>query len=458
VYRQTAVANEALDLSPALPLQFLQPGKNAKVPSGSLLVQKYGGSSVANAESIRRVAERIASTRAAGHQVVVVVSAMGDTTDELLELAARVAPSPRSKDVDALLTTGERISTTLLAIALASLGVPSRTFSGSKAGLITDGNHGNAHIVDVRPEKIRACLDRGEIAIVAGFQGRSRKKGKITTLGRGGSDLTAVALAAALGAALCEIFTDVDGVFTADPRVVHKARKIDSISSDEMLELAASGAKVLNLRCVEYARRFSVSIHVRSSFNHQEGTLIVPAFHEPGSGPRSPSKEQPVISGIVCERSSAKITVVGAPNEPGKAALIFEALGQANANVDMIVQNTSAAGTDHMDLTFTLRAADGPHIVQALEDSRASIGFARLHYDDQIGKLSLVGLGMRSDPHMVSKVFKALSDAGINVELISTSEVRIAVVTRAADLDNAARAVDAAFRLKFEREEAKTGY
>lgn len=455
MYRQTAVDSQPFDVGPALPLQGLHSGRSLKVPSGSLVVQKYGGSSVADPEGIRRVAGRVAAAHIAGHQVVVVVSAMGDTTDELLELATRVAPSPRSKDVDALLTTGERISTSVLAIALASLGIPSRTFSGSKAGLITDGTHRNAHIVDVQPAKIQACLDHGAVAIVAGFQGRSRKKGKITTLGRGGSDLTAVALAAALGAAVCEIYTDVDGVFTADPRVVPRARKIDSISSDEMLELAASGAKVLNLRCVEYARRFSVCIHVRSSFTMDEGTLIVPAFHDPAAGPRTPSKEQPVITGVVRERSTAKITVAGAPNDAAGISLVFGVLAGTNANVDMIVQNTSSDGADRMDLTFTVRAADGPRVVEALEGARQIIGFHRLHYDEQIGKLSLVGLGMRSDPHVVAKFFKALSAAGINVELISTSEVRITVVTRAAQLDEAARAVDAAFHLS-PRQEALT--
>ncbi|MFN8075274.1 MAG: aspartate kinase [Kineosporiaceae bacterium] len=408
-----------------------------------LVVQKYGGSSVADAESVKRVARRIVDTKKAGNEVCVVVSAMGDTTDELIDLAEQVAPLPPARELDMLLTAGERISMAVLAMAIASLGHEARSFTGSQAGVITDSVHGKARIIDVTPGRIRDALDEGAIAIVAGFQGVSQDTKDITTLGRGGSDTTAVALAAALKADVCEIYTDVDGVFTADPRIVPSARRIDTITSEEMLEMAASGAKVLHLRCVEYARRFSLPVHVRSSFSNRTGTWVVDR-RDPAEGEQM---EQPIISGVAHDRSEAKITVVGVPDTPGKAAEIFEAVAGAQINLDMIVQNVSAASTGRTDVSFTLPKADGQNALAALERVKAEIGFDALRYDDQIGKLSLIGAGMRSHPGVSARFFKSLADAGINIEMISTSEIRISVVTRADALDDAVRAVHTAFGL-----------
>jgi aspartate kinase len=406
----------------------------------SLIVQKYGGSSVANAEGIKRVAKRIVATRKAGNEVLVVVSAMGDTTDELIDLAESVSPFPAGRELDMLLTAGERISMALLAMAIKSLGVEARSYTGSQAGMITDDRHGRARIVDVTPGRVREALDDGAVAIVAGFQGVNRMTGDITTLGRGGSDTTAVALAAALGAEVCEIYTDVDGVFTADPRVVSAARKIDRITSEEMLELAASGAKVLYIRAVEYARRHGVVLHVRSSFNNTEGTRVV----NPQDGE---TMEQPIIAGIAADLSEAKITVVGVPDIPGKAAQIFTIVASTEANIDMIVQNVSGASTGLTDISFTLPKADGAAVLRALEASKADVGFHTLQYDDQIGKLALVGAGMRTNAGVSAKLFTALYEAGINIEMISTSEIRISVVTRADTVNDAMRAVHSAFDL-----------
>jgi len=406
----------------------------------SLIVQKYGGSSVADAEGLKRVAKRIVETRKAGHEVVVVVSAMGDTTDELLDLAEQVVPMPSGRELDMLLTAGERISMALLAMAIKGLGVDARSYTGSQAGMITDAQHGSARIVDVTPGRVREALDQGAVAIVAGFQGFNRGTGDITTLGRGGSDTTAVALAAALGAEVCEIYTDVDGVFTADPRVVPTARKLDRVTSEEMLELAASGAKVLYIRAVEYARRHGVTLHVRSSFNNNEGTLVV----NPTEGE---IVEEPIITGVAADLSEAKITVVGVPDIPGKAAQIFTIVGRTNANIDMVVQNVSAASTGRTDISFTLPKSNAQMVMTALNSEQADVGFESLQHDDQIGKLAVVGAGMRTSAGVTAKLFTALFEAGINIEMISTSEIRISVVTRADTVNDAVRVVHKAFGL-----------
>ncbi|WP_392893422.1 aspartate kinase [Streptomyces sp. LN699] len=414
-----------------------------------LVVQKYGGSSVADAEGIKRVAKRIVDAKKNGHQVVVVVSAMGDTTDELIDLAEQVSPMPAGREFDMLLTAGERIAMALLAMAIKNLGHEAQSFTGSQAGVITDSVHNKARIIDVTPGRIRTALDEGNIAIVAGFQGVSADSKDITTLGRGGSDTTAVALAAALDAEVCEIYTDVDGVFTADPRVVKKARKIDWISSEDMLELAASGSKVLLHRCVEYARRYDIPIHVRSSFSGLPGTWVSnenPQGDEP--------VEHAIISGVAHDVSEAKITVVGVPDKPGEAAAIFRAIADAEINIDMIVQNVSAASTGLTDISFTLPKAEGHKAIDALEKAKGAIGFESLRYDDQIGKISLVGAGMKTNPGVTASFFQALSDAGVNIELISTSEIRISVVTRQDDVNEAVRAVHTAFGLDSDSDEA----
>jgi len=406
------------------------------------VVQKYGGSSLADAESIKRVARRIVDTRKAGNQVCVVVSAMGDTTDELLELADAVSPAPPERELDMLLTAGERMSMALVSMAIANLGDSARSFTGSQAGVITDDTHGRARIIDVTPGRITDALDKGHIVIVAGFQGVSQNTKEITTLGRGGSDTTAVALAAALDADVCEIYTDVDGIFTADPRIVPTARKVNRISNEEMQEMAASGAKVLMLRCVEYARRFNLPIHVRSSFSYREGTWVYPAAVE-----GEDDVEAPIIAGVAHDRSEAKITVVGVKDTPGSAAAIFNLISQQQVNIDMIVQNVSAVATGKTDVSFTLPKSDGQRAVQALQDAKGELGFESLQYDDQIGKLSLIGSGMRSHPGVSATFFQALADAGINIEMITTSEIRVSVVTKGDLLDDAVRAVHTAFGL-----------
>ena len=416
-----------------------------------LVVQKYGGSSVADAESIKRVARRIVDTTKGGNQVVVVVSAMGDTTDDLRDLAQQVSPLPPARELDMLLTAGERISMALLAMAIHDLGHTARSYTGSQAGVITDSVHGKARIIDITPGRIRQALDDGAIAIVAGFQGVSQDTKEITTLGRGASDTTAVALAAALGADVCEIYTDVDGVFTADPRIVPTARRIARITSEEMLEMAACGTKVLHLRCVEYARRYQMPVHVRSSFSTREGTWVIDTPPDDKDGQ---TMEQAIISGVSHDRSEAKITVVGVPDLPGKAAAIFQAVARAEINIDMIVQNVSAAATGLTDVSFTLPKTDGVIAMSTLEGIQAEVGFASLQYDDQIGKVSLVGAGMRTHPGVSATFFEALADAGVNIEMISTSEIRISVVTRAGDVDTAVRAVHTAFGLDAEQAEA----
>jgi len=416
-----------------------------------LVVQKYGGSSVADATSIKRVAQRIVETKKHGHDVCVVVSAMGDTTDELIDLAEQVSPLPPGRELDMLLTAGERIAMALLAMAIHDLGVEARSFTGSQAGVITTSAHGRARIIDVTPGRIQGALDEGAVAIVAGFQGVSPDTKDVTTLGRGGSDTTAIALAAALKAQVCEIYTDVDGVFTADPRIVPSAKQLPFVSFEEMLELAACGAKILHLRCVEYARRFSLPIHVRSSFSHREGTWVAASTAQiPGF--KGDLVEQPIISGVAHDRSEAKVTVVGVPDKPGEAALIFETLADNEVHIDMIVQNVSAAATGVTDISFTLPKADAQKAIAALDKAKARIGFAALQYDDQIGKISLVGASMRTHPGVSALFFRALADAGVNAQMISTSEIRISVVTRTDELDAAVNAVHTAFGLDAEQE------
>lgn len=414
----------------------------------ALIVQKFGGSSVSDADGIKRVAKRVVETQASGNQVVVVVSAMGDSTDELLDLAAQVSStSSNPREMDMLLSAGERISMALLAMAIHEAGSSAQSFTGSQAGMITDAIHGKARIIAVSPHRIKASIDKGDIAIVAGFQGMSQDSNDITTLGRGGSDTTAVALAAALKADVCEIYTDVDGVYTADPRVVPAARKILTISSEEMLEMAASGAKILHLRCVEYARRFGVPLHVRSSFSQLEGTWVLPNPEDTIKIQEGEPLEQPIISGVAHDRSEAKVTVVGVPDIPGKAAEIFGIVAGAHSNIDMIVQNVSTHGSGHTDISFTLPIVEGADALAALKAAQSRVGYESVEYDEQIGKLSLIGAGMRSNPGVSYKFFRALSDAGVNIDMISTSEIRISVVTSADLLDTAVRAVHAAFDL-----------
>ncbi|MCI4063188.1 aspartate kinase [Micromonospora sp. R77] len=406
----------------------------------ALVVQKYGGSSVANAERIKRVAERIVAARKAGDDVVVVVSAMGDTTDELLDLANQVSPLPPGRELDMLLTAGERISMALLAMAIHNLGYEARSFTGSQAGVITTSVHGRARIIDVTPGRLKGALDEGSVVIVAGFQGVSQDTKDVTTLGRGGSDTTAVALAAALHADVCEIYTDVDGIFSADPRIVPNARHIKHITYEEMLELAACGAKVLHLRSVEYARRAGLPIHVRSSYSTNTGTMVT------GSMEDLPV-EQALITGVAHDRSEAKITIVGVPDEPGAAARIFDTVAGAEINIDMIVQNVSTEGTGRTDISFTLPKADGPTAMAALSKIQEPVKFKGLLYDDHVGKVSLIGAGMRSHPGVAAGFFAALGAAGVNIEMISTSEIRVSVVCRDTDLDRAVRAIHDQFEL-----------
>ncbi|MCA1007131.1 aspartate kinase [Rhodococcus hoagii] len=411
----------------------------------ALVVQKYGGSSVSSAERIRRVAERIVETKKAGNDVVVVVSAMGDTTDELLDLAQQVCPVPPAREMDMLLTSGERISNALVAMAIHSLGAKARSFTGSQAGVITTGSHGNAKIIDVTPGRVRTALDEGSIVLVAGFQGVSQDSKDVTTLGRGGSDTTAVALAAALKADVCEIYTDVDGVFTADPRIVPDAQRLDTVSFEEMLEMAACGAKVLMLRCVEYARRYNVPVHVRSSYTTKPGTIVS------GSMEDIPVEEA-LITGVAHDRGEAKVTVVGMPDTPGHAAKLFRAVADAEINIDMVLQNISKVETGKTDITFTLPKSDGPRAVEKLTALQSEIGFTQILFDDLIGKVSLVGAGMKSHPGVTAKFCEALAEADVNIDLISTSEIRISVLVKDTDLDDAVRAIHAAFELGGEEE------
>ena len=401
-----------------------------------IVVQKYGGSSVGDVERMKRVAARIVGTRNEGHDVVVVVSAMGDTTDELVDMAARINRRPPQRELDILLTAGERISMSLLAMAIDDLGVSARSFTGSQAGIITDTVHGKARILAVTPERVREALDAGHVVIVAGFQGVSRDTHDITTLGRGGSDTTAVALAAALEADACEIYTDVDGVYTADPRIVPAARKVERLSYEEMLELAAQGAKVLQVRSVEFGRNHGVRIHVRSSFNSSEGTWIVP---------QEDMVEDAIISGVAHDTSEAKVTVVGVPDRPGVAAGMFTALADANINVDMIVQNISSEG--RTDISFTLPRGEIDQATELLDARLPEIGAERLIVNPSVAKVSLVGAGMKTHPGVAARMFAALSRAGVNIQMISTSTIRVSVIIDDAKVDDAVRAVHAEFGL-----------
>lgn len=413
----------------------------------ALVVQKYGGSSLESAERIRRVAERIVATKKQGHDVVVVCSAMGDTTDELLDLAAQVNSVPPAREMDMLLTAGERISNALVAMAIESFGAKAQSFTGSQAGVITTERHGNARIVDVTPGRVREALDEGKICLVAGFQGVNRESKDVTTLGRGGSDTTAVALAAALNADVCEIYSDVDGVYTADPRIVPNAQKLEKLCFEEMLELAASGSKILVLRSVEYARAFGVPLRVRSSYSNDPGTLVA------GSMEDIPVEEA-VLTGVATDNSEAKITVLGIPDSPGSASTVFRALADAEINIDTVLQNISSLEDNRTDITFTCPRADGPHAMELLRNLQTKNDWQNVLYDDQIGKVSLVGAGMKSHPGVTAEFCEALRDAGVNIELISTSEIRISVLIRETDLPVAARALHEKFELGGD-EEAK---
>ncbi|MCW1805042.1 aspartate kinase [Brachybacterium squillarum] len=446
----------------------------------SLVVQKYGGSSVADAASIKRVAERISLYAKAGHQVVVVVSAMGDTTDELIDLAEQITDAPPPRELDMLLTAGERISMAVLSMALNAVGVEARAYTGSQAGLITDGEHGRAHILKVTPGRVRSALEEGAVAIVAGFQGVSASTKDITTLGRGGSDTTAVALAAALEADVCEIYSDVDGVFTADPRIVPSARRVPLITCEEMLDMAANGAKILMVRSVEYARRYGVPLHVRSSYSGRLGTIVTddptrvvpvdptvtipaadvarrdaadPTKELPVDEHADPGLEAPIISGVAHDRSEGKITVVEVPDVPGRAALLFDVVADSGANIDMIVQNTSTTD-DTVAISLTLPESDAPAALAAIEKAHEAIGYKEVRYNDQIGKVSLIGAGMKSHPGVSALLFRSLGEAGINIDMISTSEIRISVVTAQSDLEDAVRAIHTAFGLDAEQTEA----
>jgi len=405
----------------------------------ALVVQKYGGSSLENADRIKRVAEHIVATHARGDDVVVVASAMGDTTDELTDLAEQVCEVPPPRELDMLLTAGERISNALMAMAIHSLGAHARSFTGSQAGMITTSKHGNARILQVNPARLRSALDEGAVVLVAGFQGVSQDSRDVTTLGRGGSDTTAVALAAALGAHECEIYTDVDGVYSADPRIVRNATPLGQITYEEMLEMATCGAKVLHLRAVEYARRYDVPLRVRSSFNDNPGTLVT------GSMEDLPV-EQAIITGVAHDRSEAKVTITGVPDLPGMAARIFRVVADAEISIDMVLQNISVDG-GRTDITFTLPRSDGPTAVGALRQAQAEVGFDEVLYDPEVGKVSLIGAGMRTHPGVTATFCEALAKAGVNIETKNTSQIRISVLCRVEQLDDAVRALHDAFEL-----------
>ena len=429
---------------PSARLDRLVPPASSPLPQGTpmaLVVQKYGGTSVGDASRIRRVAERVVASRLAGNDVVVVVSAMGDSTDDLIALARRVSPDPPPREMDMLLTAGERISMSLLAMAIADLGVTAKSFTGSQAGIITDTLHGKARILDVRAGRISDALAEGNVVIVAGFQGVTSTSKEVTTLGRGGSDTTAVALAAALGAGVCEIYTDVDGVYTADPRVVPEARKLHMVSYEEMLELSACGAKVLMLRCVEYARRTGMVLHVRSSFTEVPGTWV---------REEDERMEKAIVSGVPHDTSEAKVTLVRVPDKPGIAARVMRGIAEHGVNVDMIVQNVSHGGTT--DISFTVPKADLSRAMEVLRGLQDEVGAAEVVADSDIAKVSLVGAGMKSSPGVAAAMFDALANAGVNIEMISTSTIRISCVIRSSDVGVAVRAIHDRFHLSEEAE------
>ena len=404
----------------------------------ALIVQKYGGTSVGDAARIRSVASRVVEAAESGSQVCVVVSAMGHTTDELVSLAAEISPLPHARELDMLLSAGERISMALLSMAIIDLGRDAISFTGSQAGIVTDTVHGKARIVEVRAKRVLEALDAGKIAIVAGFQGVSTDF-DVTTLGRGGSDTTAVALAAALGADACEIYTDVDGVFTADPRIVPEARKLHAVSYEEMLEMSATGAKVLMLRSVEYARNHDVLVHVRSAFGDAEGTWVREEDRR---------MEQAIISGIAHDTSEAKVTIKSVPDKPGVAARVFRPLADEGVNVDMIVQNASEDGTT--DIFFTLPKDDLPRAGAILEKISTDVGAEGVETDSEIAKVSLIGAGMKTHPGVAADMFDALASEGINIEIISTSSIRISCVIKASEVDRAVKAVHDRFELSKE--------
>lgn len=411
----------------------------------SLVVQKYGGSSVSDADALKRVAARIVETKKAGNDVVVVVSAMGDTTDELLDLASQITSAPPPREMDILLTAGERVSMALLAMAVTELGVPAHAYTGQQAGLRTDNQYGKASIVGIVPERIARDVKEGSVAIIAGFQGVNELN-DVTTLGRGGSDTTAVALAAAMHADVCEIYTDVDGLFSADPRIVPSARRVQSLDYEETLELAGQGAKILHLRAVEFARKYSVPLHVRSSYSELEGTWIMNTDDR--------DMEAPIITGIAHDRSQSKLSILGVPDVPGKAAKVFGKVAEVGANIDMIVQNVAAAEPDKTDISFTLPHDSAPIALKAIEEMKDDLQYREVTFKEKVGKLSLIGAGMRSHPGVSAKLFGALADAGINIDMISTSEIRISVVVQIEELDKAVRAVHTAFDLDAEDTQA----
>ena len=404
----------------------------------ALIVQKYGGTSVADPDRMRAVADNVAFTRRHGNDVVVVASAMGKATDNLIALAAQVSTTRNGREMDMLLTTGERVAAALLTMALHDLGIEAVSFTGSQVGIITDASHGKAKIVAVKGDRVREAVAAGKVAVVAGFQGVSTER-EVTTMGRGASDLTATALASALGADSCEIYTDVTGVFSADPRIVPQARKLARVSFDEMLEMAGSGSKVLALRSVEFARNHGVDLHVRSSFTWEQGTWIV------NSDEKEIGVEDPIISGVVTDISESKVTVLGVPDRPGISAALFEPLAAANVNVDMIVQNTSTEGTT--DISFTMPSSDMAVAEDIVRKVAEDIGAAGVNHDQDIAKVSLVGAGMKSSPGIAAKMFRTLADESVNIEMISTSTIRISVVVSSRDLERAARALHTAFGL-----------
>ena len=405
-----------------------------------IIVQKYGGTSVGNAERIRRVANRIVATHNAGNQVVAVVSAMGKSTDDLIALATDVSASSHPREMDMLLTAGERISMALCAMAIQDLGVPAMSLTGSQAGILTTAAHGQAEIIDIRGDRVREGLAAGKVVIVAGFQGFSPDSRDVTTLGRGGSDATAVALAAMLGGDVCEIYTDVDGVFTSDPRLIPDAVKIDEITYAEMLELAGAGAGVLMARSVEFGRRYHIPIHVRSSFHDGEGTWV-----------KETTMEEPIVRGVAHDTTDAKVTVHGVPDQPGVAAAVFEALAEAGVNVDIIVQNVSTAGTT--DISFTVAKLQADHAVEVTEKVAAELQAKGVDVDPGIATVTLVGAGMKSELGIAARMFRILSEHGINIEMISTSPIRISCVVRGSDMEAAVRSLHDGFALST-REEA----
>jgi aspartate kinase len=410
-------------------------GPERKAKRTNIIVMKFGGTSVADATCMKRVANRIVEARKEGHPVVAVVSARGDTTDDLIEAAREISADPPAREMDMLLSAGERISAALVAMAIQELGYEAISLTGSQAGIVTDTVHTKAKILDIRPHRILKALEEDKIVLVAGFQGVSTAQ-DVTTLGRGGSDTTAVALAAALGAEACMIFTDVDGIYTTDPRVVPEARKLDFISNDEMLELTASGAKVMMLRSIEVARRFDVPLWVRSSFTDAPGTLI---------GQEEKGMEQAIVSGVTYALDDAKVTVHDLPDKVGVAAKVFTTLAKANVNVDVIIQNVSEGGTT--DISFTAAEADLPKISTILTELKEELGFSSFDLDKDVAKVTLVGAGMKTYPGIAARMFEVLAENGINIEMISTSSIKISCVIRKSQAETAVRALHAAFKL-----------